>query len=298
MATQSTKRCPLKKLILLSACLCGAAGLSFFLLSSLRPLTPASNPSTSTSPKVPSTSPQPALINFQPTVDRWLSTVSGNASIIIYDLDHQQPVASHLPDTKHSTASLYKLFVVYEGYRQIAQGKISPQQPLVAGHNIAQCLDLAIRESNSTCAEALWSLLGRAHIDQTAIQEFGATHTSVSGLSSTPHDILTIMQRYYEHPELSAPTWATIQDSFLNQPVTTYDWRRGLPAGFQRAKVYNKVGWEHSGIGNIWNLYHDAAIVEFPEFKRHYIVVVMTEKVPYQSLAELGRQIEKEVLTH
>jgi hypothetical protein len=102
------------------------------------------------------------------------------------------------------------------------------------------------------------------------------------------------MKLFYYHPDFSSPELVTgMLDSFLNQPKTEYDWRQGLPRGFSRAKVYNKVGWDYNPNGRYWNIYHDAAIVEFPEENRHFIVVVMTSQVPYQRITELGTNIEK-----
>jgi hypothetical protein len=83
-----------------------------------------------------------------------------------------------------------------------------------------------------------------------------------------------------------------MMDSFLNQPITTYNWRQGLPSGFSRARVYNKVGWDYNPNGGYWNIYHDAAIVEFPEENRHFIVVVMTNRVPFQKIKEFGMLLE------
>ena len=86
-----------------------------------------------------------------------------------------------------------------------------------------------------------------------------------------------------------------MKDSFLNQPVTEYDWRQGLPSGFSDAvNVYNKVGWAYNDEGEVWDIYNDAAIIEFPEKDRHFIVVVMTNKVPYQQIRKLGTMIEEE----
>ena len=76
------------------------------------------------------------------------------------------------------------------------------------------------------------------------------------------------------------------------QPITTYNWRQGLPSGFSKANVYNKVGWDYNPDGGYWNIYHDAAIVEFPETNRHFIVVVMSNKVPFSKITNLGKQIE------
>ena len=82
-------------------------------------------------------------------------------------------------------------------------------------------------------------------------------------------------------------------DSFLNQPKTDYDWRQGLPSGVsEAAKVYNKVGWNYDPSQRAWTIYDDAAIVEFTEAGRDYIVVVMTNYVDYSQIKRLGSEIE------
>ena len=102
------------------------------------------------------------------------------------------------------------------------------------------------------------------------------------------------MKLFYEHKYITDETLLNqIKDSFLNQPATTYNWRQGLPSGFTKANVYNKVGWDFNPDGNYWNIYHDAAIVEFPESNRHYIVVVMSNRLPFQQIRTLGTNIEK-----
>ena len=104
------------------------------------------------------------------------------------------------------------------------------------------------------------------------------------------------MKLYYEHPDFSEETVEKIKDSMLNQPITTYNWRQGLPSGFSnRTKVYDKVGWDWGG--KTWNLYHDTAIVVFPEINRHFIVTVLTKKIYHTKIAELGTRIENLVIS-
>ena len=82
----------------------------------------------------------------------------------------------------------------------------------------------------------------------------------------------------------------------LNQPPTEYDWRQGLPAGFNHALVYDKVGWLWNQ--SYWAEYNDLAILEFPESNRHYAIAVMTEGLPDEKpLVTLGNQIEEAILT-
>ena len=104
-----------------------------------------------------------------------------------------------------------------------------------------------------------------------------------------------MMKLFYAHDAITDATLlAQMKDSFLNQPTTIYNWRQGLPSGFTRANVYNKVGWDFNPDENVWNLYHDAAIVETPDKSRHFIVVVMTNDVPYQNISRLGSMIEEQ----
>lgn len=233
-------------------------------------------------------------IDFQPVVDDWAKNVGGNKSVIIYDLDKDKISASINAEFTYDTASLYKLFVVYEGYRRVDDGEWQADEYIPsAKHFVIECLDLAIRESNSACAEAIWSKIGHETLDQIVADEYDANDTDLSKLTSTPEDILKIMKMYYYHSEIEDKKLVErLMDSFLNQPITEYDWRQGLPSGFTKAKVYNKVGWEYNPDKKYWNIYHDAAIVEFPEQNRHFIVIVMSNYVPFSKITALGVKIE------
>ena len=221
---------------------------------------------------------KPGKIDFQPVIDEWIKNTDGDKSILIYDLDRDEVAGGYNANKKYDTASLYKLFVVYEGYRRLETGEWQASDK-VGGtkHTILECLDLAIRESNSECAENLWAMIGYDELEEIVEEDFDIHETIVEGLLSNAKDI------------------AKMRDSFLNQPITEYDWRQGLPSGFSDAvNVYNKVGWDFNKEGNYWNIYNDAAIVEFPEKDRHFIVVVMTNEVPYQQIRKLGTMIETE----
>lgn len=243
--------------------------------------------------------PSPTKIDFQPVVDDWANSTSGDKSIAIFDLDRNELLASYNIDKQFDTASLYKLFVVYEGYRRVQSGEWGGDE--LAGQTnktILQCLDLAIRESNSTCAEAIWGMIGRKELDKIVHDEFKITHTDISALTSNANDIASIMKMFYRHKQITDDKLVEqLKDSFLNQPITEYDWRQGLPSGFEKANVYNKVGWDYNSEEKNWNLYHDAAIIEFPDDNRHFIVVVMTNHIAPKKIAELGRSIEAKYLS-
>lgn len=233
-------------------------------------------------------------VDLQPTVDTWSKTAGGNHSVIIYDLDTDQTVASLNPDKKYGTASLYKLFVVYEGYRRLENGSWNPNDIITSGKTRLKCLDLAIRESHSPCAETLWAQIGHANLDEIIKNDFAIKDSDISHLISNPNDILKMLKIYYSHSDISDENWKRIADSMLNQPKTTQNWRQGLPSGFSNdVDVYNKVGWEYSG--RDWKIYHDAAILDFKKFHRHFIIVVMTNHVSHLKIAELGRMVEAAV---
>lgn len=258
---------------------------------------------TTTPDDTPSQDTSPSIIDLQPVLDEWLSTLGAttDTGVEIYDLDNEQIVAAHNADSTFPTESLYKLFVAYEGYRRLEQETQSPTAT-IGGHTYAQCLDLAIRESNSACAEAIRADIGAQTLENIIQTDYGLSGSSSIDLTSTASDITDMLKIYYNHPDLTADTWATIQDSMLNQPPVNNglcygpcDWRQGLPSGFEVATVYDKVGWRYQG-NNIWQSYHDAAIIEFPAQKRHYIVTILTSNSKYQDLSRFGTMLEAAIL--
>lgn len=233
------------------------------------------------------------LAALQSVVDNWTATNKGDSSVIIYDLDQDMTLVSHEPGKKFNTASLYKLFVVYEGYRRLSNGEWSSDTSVSGtGYSVLECLDLSVRESYSPCAEALWSKIGHDELQTIIQEEFGIKSADIKNLSSDSNGILSIMKMFYEHDDINDSYIERMKDSFLNQPTTTYNWRQGLPSGFARANVYNKVGWDYNADGGYWNIYHDAAIVEIPETDRHFVVIVMTSHVSDSAIKNLGESLE------
>lgn len=234
-------------------------------------------------------------VDFQEKIEAWARKAGGKSGVYIYDLDNDKVVADYNGDVKFSTASLYKLFVVYEGYRRLENGEWSENTKVGGtGKTIIKCLDLAIRESNSPCAESLHSMIGYGTMANIIEDDFGLSNTSARYLYSTPEEIAKMMKIFYEHEEIkNEDRLGLMKDSFLNQPKTTYDWRRGLPKGFSdKVDVYNKVGWEYDADNKYWKIYDDAAIVVFKNENRHFIVVEMTSRVALERIVELGKVIE------
>ena len=235
-------------------------------------------------------------IDFQPAIEDWAKKAGGKAGVYIYDLDNDKVAANYNGNVRFATASLYKLFVVYEGYRRLETGEWSGNTRVGStGKTISQCLDLAIRESHSPCAESLHSMIGYETMANIIKNDFGLNNTSARNLYSTPEEIAKMMKIFYEHSDIkNADNIAQMKDSFLNQPKTTYDWRRGLPKGFSdKVDVYNKVGWEYVNETKSWKIYDDAAIVVFKNEDRHFIVVEMTSGVSLSNINRLATIIEE-----
>ncbi|MBQ6605519.1 serine hydrolase [Candidatus Saccharibacteria bacterium] len=235
----------------------------------------------------------PSLINFQETLDSWAASLpkSVNYGVLVYDLDNEKTVGELNADQIFNLASLYKLFVVYEGYRRVDSNEWDGSGKIAGNYTISECLDLSIRESNSTCAESLLARIGESSLEAILNNNYNLKNASVENLTSSPRDFAKFLKLVYTHESLSDATFAKLLDSMLNQPATksdlcdgSCDWRMGLPSGFSAsAKVYNKVGWSYDPEEKIWKIYNDAALVSFPDKNRNYAVVVLTENLPASS---------------
>lgn len=226
-----------------------------------------------------------APINLQPIIDSWVSQQTGTSSIVVYDLQTNKYTASYNPDEQYFTASIYKIYVAYLGYLAIQSGKYDANEPYLNGYTRKECLDVMIRDSYSPCGEKMWNELGKETITNT-LKTYGLTNTSMTGLYTSAKDASLLLQRLYSKKELNDKNTEAFLDSMLNQDVK---FRRGLPAGFNNAKVYNKVGWNEN------QEWHDAAIVKLKNGDS-YIVIIMSKNIGHQNIADLGSELEQATL--
>jgi len=220
---------------------------------------------------------------LQNTLDSWASKTPGTASVVLMD-DNGNPVASLEKDRVYFAASIYKLYVAYEGYKQLDNGEVDGSELYVNGSTREQCLDLMIRESDSPCAEKLWLELGKTDLNET-LKEYGINNTSMVNIRTTAYDSAQMLSRIAKGEGLSADS----QKSFL-ESMKTQIYRDALNKGFSsEVVVYNKIGFRELVE------YHDTAIVEFKDGRR-LIVSVLTENVGTRNIASLGSAIEAAVL--
>jgi len=224
------------------------------------------------------------IVDLQPIVDAWADKQSGTASIVVIDPANNKTIASLNSDRAYFTASIYKLYVAYEGYQKVADGIYSLNDPYLTGYNRGRCLDAMIRDSYSPCGEKMWVELGKEKLTE-KLKIYGLTSTSMVGLRTSARDAAIILQRLHERKELTEEHTNLFLDSMKTQDPK---YRRGLPTGFANSIVYNKVGW------NEQIEWHDTTIVTLPN-GRSYVVSVLTQNVGTRNIIELAKAIEAEL---
>lgn len=218
-------------------------------------------------------------------IEEALGEDKDGASVVVKRLT-DGATASWNPDRVHYAASLYKLTVLYEAFRQRKLGTLSFERTVpVTGAYLDQDLgtlarlerapngDLAIAEavrgmvslSDNTSATILLDLLGHRNIDAT-MQALGLTATSVNTteLPTTAADMARVMEAVVRGEGLDAGSAQEMLAMLLAQE-TRAGIPRGVPSG---VAVGNKTGtWPGST--------HDVAVVLAPSGA--YVIAVLTD---------------------
>lgn len=221
---------------------------------------------------------------IQSQVDNWVNSTSGTSSVVVADIDGNV-LAAHNADQVYFAASLYKLFVAYEGYKQIDADESLASQEYLNGFTRQECLDKMIRESDSPCGEKMLAEFGQLELTN-ILRQYGITNTSMTNIATTARDSMVLLSLVATAEGLSEESQASYLDSLKEQPDL---YRRGLPSGFSdNVVVYNKVGW------NELVEWHDVAIIETPDNKK-LIIAVLTENVGSSKISELAGLIEASI---
>ena len=279
-------------LIVVAMALLIVSGVSWWFYKNTKPIvttTPIETSEQSTEPQatptVPETAPTFDVVALQATIDAWTRMITSDASVVAMDVEGNI-LASSNADERYFTASLYKLFVAYEGYKAVDAGQLQADENFQGTRSVSECLDLMIRESDSPCGERMWVELGKSTID-TAIKQYGINSTDMIGLQTTAKDTATMLARIARAEGLTAKSAEAYMDSMKDQPAI---YRRGLPSGFSSAvTVYNKVGW------NEQLEWHDGSIIERADGTR-LVLAVLTKSVGSKKIAELATAIESVIV--
>ncbi len=239
-------------------------------------------PTTTTAPPTKPTRPTwlPADGSLTPVIAAFAKRHKGSYSVVVMEPTSGAVLADYRGATTYFTASIYKLYVAYAGYRALDAGRYSGNAPAVNSYTRAQCLDLMIRSSYSPCGVRWWIDLGRAKLDAEA-KTWGLTDTDLVGLTTSAQDAARMLRLVSNGTGLSARAHTAYLDSMRTQPAK---YRVGLPAGMPGLTVYNKVGW------NVDLEWHDAAIVEVAPGRR-VIVSIFTHKAGRANVVALARTI-------
>ena len=216
----------------------------------------------------------------------WGNSINGTAGVVISDGDDGSLIATLNPDEVFFAASIYKLYVAYEGYRQIDAGQADPDEVYLGEFTRLECLDKMIRESDSPCAEKLWNELGKEETTS-QLQTYGINNTSMTSITTTAADAAIMLVRIAQGEGLSEQS----QQLFL-QSMEDQIYRDTLNNSFAEATfgdtfvVQNKIGFREL------DEYHDTAIIQLPDTDRTLIMSVMTSNVGTNNIVRLGEAIK------
>jgi len=174
--------------------------------------------------------------------------------------------------TSITSASLYKLFVANQIYRQVDAGKLSLSKVLPRGKTIAQCLEPMIVVSDNACGAQLGDLLGWGKQD-VDLHNQGYNGTSLDDLPHTSsNDVALLLARLYAGKLLNEKNNAAFLGLLKDQEINNR-----LPQGTPNGTVI-----AHK-TGDLYGYMHDAGIVYGT--KTDYVVSIMTGEWNYPAYA-------------
>lgn len=218
---------------------------------------------------------------IQSVVSEWAKKYKGNASVYITDTKTGEILATSDEDRQFFTASIYKMYVAYLSLQDVDAGIHTFSEPFMGGKTRKECLYLMIQESNSSCAERMMGELTRATMDD-RLSVLGTTHTSIVSLKTTAKDAAVIARKIALGEGLTPESAAFLQSAMRDQKF-----RGGLPKGFDRAEVQDKVGYNKHVYG-----WHDTGNVTPTATKRTFTVSVFSEHIGYYGSAELATNLQ------
>ncbi|MDA1004070.1 MAG: class A beta-lactamase-related serine hydrolase [Chloroflexi bacterium] len=204
-------------------------------------------------------------------------------------------------DETFRTASLYKLVVLAEAYRQAADGTFDFSAPidLEPRHAIddppdfrltetvrisnAEAASRMIRFSDNASAAALRERLGYADVAAEPAR-LGMTSTVLSeqAFESTPRDMAHLIEGFYRGSVVSAESSRGMIDLLKQQEITDL-LPVGLPSG---TEIAHKTG-------TLDSVLHDAGVIYAPA--GDYVVVAMTEHDDFDAAVRAIRQLSRTV---
>jgi len=238
----------------------------------------ATKASASITPSGPAITTAPKGSALDSLVKNFASPYDDDIGVVVIDTSTGSKASAN-GDEQFVSASIYKLFVAYDTYKQIDNGTLTLHQKLgksvevdETGQTIAGCLNLMITISDNDCGIALGTLDDWAKIDSLLKSE-GYTGTKLYNYSSpgiisgdkqtTANDVAQLLDRLYNGTLLSESSTnafiALLKAQTVNNRLPT-----GLPKG---TVIAHKTG-------DLYGYLHDAGIIYGSN--KNMIVVLMT----------------------
>lgn len=273
---------------LLSAVLVLPATVSLYALAPQRQAAKSPVPQQKTE-TAPAATPAPEEVPYantqQPFTDQlqaWLKKRSGQYGVFVGGVDGSV-YAEASADKPFSSESIYKLYVAYLGYQELAKPGVNPSEIYSAGRTRLECLDLMIRTSDSPCAEKMLSQLGKASVNA-RLKAYGLTATSVSSFKTTARDAAKVLELVHRGVDITPTAREQLLVSLKDQK-----YRNGLPKGMKTSIVQNKVGFRDNVI------YNDVGLVTLSD-GRVVIVSALSENAGIRNIALLGAEIQRHLV--
>jgi beta-lactamase class A len=263
--------------------------------------TPVTEPEHAAARSIPTTTPR--VLTPDPELERLIRVTLGDGAghfgVVVRDLQHGTAAAVN-PDRGFYAASLFKLAVMYETFRQDASGRLPLHSLLTLTAtdaaedlgtldlldlhvgdrlSVEDLVDLMITASDNTASSMLRNALGRQAIDQD-IKALGLSGTSVVNpeLPTTAADMAALLEAIATGRAVSKAASKEMAELLLRQRV-----RDRIPAGIpEGVLVGNKTG-------NWSNATHDVAIVYSPAGT--YVLAVLSDIPDDGLITELSRQV-------
>lgn len=217
-------------------------------------------------------------VSVQPIIDQFVASSSVDYGIEVYDVAAGKVIGAHQPDKQFFPASTYKLYVAFLSLQRMQTGEFTDTPNFVGERSRMDCIYYTIEVSDSPCGEALMRDITQEKMGQ-ELKALGQTNSPFPGFLTTAHDANVILRHIAEGKHLNKEN-----TDYLLKAMNTQIYNKGLTAGFDQAKVYDKIGF------NLDINYHDVAIVEFPT-GRKFLVSVYSQgqglPTPQRKLAQL-----------
>lgn len=217
-------------------------------------------------------------VSVQPIIDQFVASSSVGYGIEVYDVAAGKVIGAHQPDKQFFPASTYKLYIAFLSLQRMQTGEFTDTPNFVGERSRMGCIYYTIEVSDSPCGEALMRDVTQDAMGK-ELKALGQTNSPFPGFKTTAHDANVILKHIVEGKHLNKEN-----TDYLLKAMNTQIYNKGLTAGFDQAKVYDKIGF------NLDINYHDVAIVEFPT-GRKFLVSVYTQgqgsPTPQRKLAQL-----------